>query len=356
MSNIQSPGRVTVETIDVFCTRALDAVGVPTHHARQIADVLVVTDTWGVHTHGLKLLPGYIRRIREGGLRTEGEPSIRRDGPSWGIVDGHCLPAQVTSQTAMRLAMEKAGQTGVGYVGVMNSCHFGAAGCYAWMAAREGMIGLAMANDVPSVAAPGSRQAVLGSNPIAYAIPAGRYDPIILDMSIATVAGGKVYARCKLGEPIPEGWLIGPDGQPTTNGALYPQQTSLSPVGAHKGYGIGMLIETLSAVLTGAAVTHGVGSWLFDDGKTPTNHGAAFLAIDAATVFGGDEFFKRVEALIDEIHSAPTADSCDRLLVPGEREWKYRKSALENGMELPQDVRDVLATLAADLDIPFAHE
>jgi len=351
MRNLPAPIHVSIAALEDYCLRVLSRLAVSDGHARVITDALVTTDSWGIFTHGTKLLGGYARRLQEGGLRTDCQPQVTGEGPAWALVDGKSLPGQVTSSMAMRLAIQKAAEVGVAYVGVRNSCHFGAAGYYAWLAARQGMIGMAMSNDVPSVAAPGSRQAVLGSNPIAYALPAGNHDPILLDMSIAAVAGGKVYARCNRGEPIPAGWLIGSDGQPTTDGSLYPHQSSLAPFAGHKGYGIGLLIEGLSAVLTGAAVTRQVGSWLFDDGKTPTGHGAAFLAMHTDAIMPIGRFCERIDTLIDEIHAAPTADRCERLLAPGEREWAHRRAVLEHGLELPDDVGMALADLASRLGI-----
>ncbi|MEM8944716.1 MAG: Ldh family oxidoreductase [Planctomycetota bacterium] len=356
MGQVKTNTGIPIKVLEGFCQGALRSLDVSVEHAQQITDVLVTTDTWGVYTHGTKLLPGYVRRLRLGGLKVDGEPSVVAEGPAWALVDGRSLPAQVTSQLAMQSAIDKARETGIAYAGVRNSCHFGAAGYYAWQAAKQGMIGLAMANDIPSVAAPGSRKAVIGSNPIAYGIPAGRHDPILLDMSIAAVAGGKVYARCKRGEPIPAGWLIGPDGQPTTDGSLYPHETSLAPVGAHKGYGIGLLIESLSAVLTGASVTWNVGSWIFDEGTDPTDHGAAFMAIDTTAITPSGDFCERIDALIEEIHAAPTADECQQLMVPGEYEWTNRRQALHCGVDLPVDVVEALTSLAAELGMEFPEE
>src|ERR1700744_2458283 len=166
------------------------------------ADVLVLTDAWGTFTHGTKSVRGYLRRLKLGGLRPKGKPNVVSEGPAWAIVDGDSALGMVISTYAMQVAMNKAKACGIGYVGVRNSCHYGAAGCYAWQAAREGFIGLSMANDNPSVAAPGSRGAVTGSSPLSYAVPAGRYRPVMLDMSVATVAGGKVYAARTRGEQI----------------------------------------------------------------------------------------------------------------------------------------------------------
>jgi LDH2 family malate/lactate/ureidoglycolate dehydrogenase len=251
----------------------------------------------------------------------------------------------------MQDAIERAKKSGIAYVGVKNSCHFGAAGYYAWLAAKAGLIGIAMANDIPSVAAAGSRRAVTGSNPIAYAVPNGNGDPILLDMAISTVAGGKVYAAYQRDEPIPDNWLLDSEGRPTTDSSLYPANGSLTPMANYKGYGIALLIESLSGLLTGASITWQVGSWIGSDPTKPTDHGAAFLAIDIATMMPPDQFAKRVEHLVDEIHRAPTVDGVDRLLVPGEREWNFRRKALAEGIELPPDVVGKLVGLATDLNL-----
>jgi LDH2 family malate/lactate/ureidoglycolate dehydrogenase len=351
ISGKKTTSAISVEALQSFCEQVLTRLGVSPVDARTTADVLVTTDSWGIFTHGTKLLAGYARRLREGGLRTDCAPRIAAEGPAWAIVDGQSTLGQVTSSYAMRCAIEKARNCGTAYVGVRNSCHFGAAGYYAWMAARENMIGLAMANDVPSVAAPGSRGAVIGSNPIAYAVPAGQRDPLLLDISIATVAGGKVFASLKRGEPIPDGWLIGPDGRPTRDGSLYPSQASLAPMSGHKGYGIGLFIEALSGVLTGAAVTSQIGSWLFDDLSQPTDHGAAFLVVDIGSMISPTAFERRMADLIEEVHSAAPADGCEGVLLPGEREWKHRRRALVDGVCLPADVVVVLEELAANLGL-----
>jgi ureidoglycolate dehydrogenase (NAD+) len=252
----------------------------------------------------------------------------------------------------MQLAMDKARATGCAYVGVYNSCHFGAAGYYAVMAARAGLIGMAMANDIPSVAAPGSRAAVTGSNPFAYAIPAGRHEPLFLDMSIATVAGGKVYAARERGEPIPIGWLVDDRGLPTDVALSYPEHATLTPAAGHKGYGLALLIEALSGALTGAAMTRGIRSWLGADPALPTLHGAAFLAIDPRAIAPG--LPSRMAELIDEIHAAPRAAGVQRIYVPGEMEWAKLAVSREHGVALPRDVitslREATALVGLELD------
>ncbi len=344
-------GGVSVEDLRAFCVAALRKVGVGEEDARTTADVLVTTDTWGVFTHGVKALTGYIRRIRAGGIRADARPRTAAEGPGWAIVDGGSGLGMVTSTFAMRAAIAKARACGIGYVGVFNSCHFGAAGYYAAMAAAEDMIGLAMANDTPSVTAPGASGRVTGSNPLAYAVPTGSGPPILLDMATSTVAGGKVAAAHVLGRTIPQGWVIGLDGQPTTDPAAFLAGGALTPMGGHKGYGLALLIESLSAVLTGAAITRQVVPWLVGDPSVPTGHGAAFIAVNIGAMIPIDDFKRRVDALVDEIRQVPRAESSDRVYLPGEIEWERRQAALAEGIRLPEDVLRSVLELARELGI-----
>jgi len=345
---MSAPTRVSLEELRRFCTEAFERVGTSPEHARLTAETLVSADGFGVYTHGTKLLLGYLRRIRAGGIRTKVEPRVQREGPGWALVDGGSALGQVTGVFAMNLAIQKARQCGIAYVGVDYSNHYGAAGHYALQAAREGLIGVSVCNDVPSVAAPGSRGAVTGTNPLAYAIPAGDREAIFFDAAISTVAGGKVYAARTLGQPIPPDWLIGADGRPTTDAAAYPEQASLAPMSGHKGYGLALLVETLSSLVTGAAMTQQVGSWIFGDLSQPTRHGAAFIAIDVSVIAPAGEFTRRVHELIDEIHAAPTAGGVDRVLLPGEREWSNLRQARAHGLELPRDVTEKLIEAAQE--------
>ncbi len=339
--------------LHAFASRALQSTGMSPEHAESSATVLATTDAWGVFTHGTKNLAGYLRRLQAGGLRPTGQPRLVAEGGAWATVDGDSALGMVTSEFAMRVAIAKARQQGIAYVGVRNSCHFGAAGYYAWLAAREGLIGLAMANDIPSVAAPGSRAAVMGSNPIAYAVPAGRHPPLLLDISTATVAGGKVYAAKTRGEPIQPGWIVDGQGLPTTDPSGFPNAGALTPMAGHKGYGIALLIETLSGLLSGAALTWGIRSWSFDEPHLPTHHGAAFLAIDIPAIAPPEEFNRRIEALIDEIHQSPRAEGTDRLLLPGELEWARYQKSMASGIPLPSDVLDQLHQAAALTQTPW---
>jgi LDH2 family malate/lactate/ureidoglycolate dehydrogenase len=339
--------------LETFCTAALIKVGVAAEDARLTADVLVTTDTWGIFTHGTKNLRGYIRRIRGGGIRKDAQPTLIREGPAWAVIDAGSALGPVASCFAMRAAIGKARSAGIAYVGLRNSCHFGAAGYYAAMAAREGLIGLAMANDTPTMTVPGARGAVLGNNPFSFAIPTGEAHPILLDIALSTVAGGKVFAAATRGESIPDHWLVDAEGRPTTDPRLFPQHGALTPMAAHKGYGLAVLVETLSAILTGASVASQVLSWTFADASLPTGHGAAFLAIDVNAIMPADTFHQRVQEAVQEIRSAPGARGAARIYLPGEMEWERREKALVEGIELPEDVVVNLRAMAEELSLDW---
>ncbi len=343
--------KIRAHELEAFCIEALTKVGVSTDAARLTAEVLVTTDTWGIFTHGTKNLRGYIRRIRGGGIRKNASPSIVSEGLAWTIVDADSTLGPVGSCFATRDAIRKARTAGLAYAGVRNSCHFGAAGYYAAMAAHEGLIGLAMANDTPTMTVPGARGAVLGNNPFAFAIPTDDSHPILLDIALSTVAGGKVFAAATRGESIPNHWLVDADGLPTTDPRLFPQDGALTPMAGHKGYGLALLVETLSAILTGASMMSHVLSWSFSDASRPAGHGAAFVAIDVNAIMPAEIFKQRVRQTIQEIRTAPKAKSAERIYLPGEMEWERREKALVEGIDLPDDVVTSLRALADELEI-----
>ncbi|MCA9062765.1 MAG: Ldh family oxidoreductase [Planctomycetaceae bacterium] len=342
---------VPVDALRSFIIKALASVGQSEADASTTADALVTADAMGVFTHGSKLLAGYIRRLQGGGYRANGTPLIEREGPAWAVVDGDSALGQIGGMYSIGLAMQKARQSGVAFVGLRNTGHIGAAGYFAVQAARAGFIAMVTGNDMPSVAAPGSRGPVLGSNPIAYGIPVPGGNPILLDMATSAVAGGKVYAAHSRGEPIPPTWLIDSEGHPTTDGSLYPHHSSLAPMAGHKGYGIGLWCEILSAILPGGMMTWQVGSWIFDSPEKPSRHNASFVVLDVGAI-AAEGYEERIGSLMAEIHAVPTADGVDRVLLPGEREWNNHANAQSMGIPLPPDVVEKLSEVSRVTSTP----
>src|SRR5881394_2136925 len=266
--------KVPVQDLHSFCVEALTKAGVGEADARTTADVLVTTDTWGTFTHGTKALRAYIRRLRGGGLRINGMPRVVEEGPAWAMVDGDSSLGMVSSVFAMNTALAKAATAGIALVGLRNNCHYGAAGYYASMAIEENMIGFSMANDIPTVNAPGAKGSIMGSNPWGFAAPAGKELPVMLDMATSTVAGGKVFAAAALGKSIPDGWLLDLEAHPTRDATLFSHAASLTALGGYKGFGLAFMIEVLAAVLTGSSISNQVLSWTFSKPNIPTGHGA----------------------------------------------------------------------------------
>lgn len=340
--------RVTREQLESFCVEAMRRGGMAEEDARLTADVLVTTDTWGTHTHGTKQLRNLMKNFREGRMDVNARAERVGEGPGWARFDGHHSMPMPTSVRAMQAAVDKAKMTGIAISTVCNSGHYGAAGYYAWFATRDDMIGLSFTNVDPGVAAPGSLGSVLGTNPFAYAVPAGREHPVILDIATSVVAASKIYALRQSGKPLPEGWIVDGDGLPTTDPGNYPLAGALLPMAGHKGYGIGLMVEILTGVLGGGAFGRDVRSWVFGD-AAPVNQSHTFIAINVAAFEPVAEFKQRTDTLIRQIKDAPKAKGADRIYLPGEKEWEYREQALAHGLSLPADVRASLRGLADDL-------
>ena len=342
--------RVQVQDLYDYCLAAMQTAGLSPEDARLTAEVLVTTDTWGVFTHGSRQLRGLLKNVRSGRLDPKATIEVVEEGPAGAMVDGHYAMPPATSCRAMELAIQKAKACGLGYVGVRHSSHFGAAGYYAVMAARQDLIGLSMCNLDPVMVAPGSKGRVIGNNPLAYAVPAGTEKPVFLDIALSTVAGTKIYAAQTEGKPIPDNWLVDDDGLPTNDPTGFPTRGAQVPMAGYKGYGLAVLVEVLTAGLTGAAITRQVKSWVLDVPE-PTNEGHAFIAIDVAAMLPLELFKARIDGLIQEIHAAPKASGSERIYLPGEMEWERRELALSQGMLLPEYVQESLRGLAADVGL-----
>jgi ureidoglycolate dehydrogenase (NAD+) len=315
--------------------------------ARVTAEVLVTTDTWGTHTHGTKQLRNLLKNFRDGRMDVKARAELTAEGPGWARFDGHHSMPMPTSVRAMETAVAKAKNTGIAVSTVAGSGHYGAAGYYAWLATRHDMIGLSFTNVDPGVAAPGSRGSVLGTNPLAYAVPAGEDRPVMLDIATSVVAASKIFALRQAGKPLPEGWIVDADGLPTTDPGNYPVAGALLPMAGHKGYGIGLMVEVLTGVLAGGAFGRDVRSWVFGE-AAPVNQSHTFIAINVGVFEPVADFKARMDALIRQIKDAPKAKGADRIWLPGEKEWEYRAKALAEGIDLPADVRSSLRGLAED--------
>lgn len=353
MENEQSqsmPRRILVGRLRKFCVEALVKTGMEVAAATTVADVLVMTDTWGISSHGVGALHNYVRCLAAGGIDAHAAPEVVNEGSSWAIVDAHSGMGMLAARLAVETAIRKAQDQTIAWVGVKNSSHFGAAGYYANLAVERKMIGIAMSNADPNMVVPGGRGNLIGNNPLACGIPAGDEYPILLDIALSAVAAGKIIAMKALGQPIPAGWLTDAEGLPATEVGDWPSLGSMFPMAGHKGYGIALLIEVLAAVLSGAAVLDEAKSWILQPG-IHAGLGHAFVVINPAAIMPIGDFEALIDEIIRKIRTSARAKDSARIYLPGEMEWERRSNALAHGLSLPENVLDALYGAAQELDI-----
>jgi ureidoglycolate dehydrogenase (NAD+) len=342
--------RLSAEKLRKFCIEALEKAGLSSDNAAIVAEVLVMTDTWGTFSHGAGALRNYLTSLRAGGMNPRSKPEVIAEGDTWAVVDGHSGMGMPSCCLAMNLAIKKARSHAIAWAGVRNSSHFGAAGYYANMAVRHDMLGIAMSNADPNMVVPGARGRIIGNNPLAYAVPAGEEYPILLDIALSAVAAGKIITMKELGQPIPSTWLTDADGMPVDEVGDWPASGSMVPMAGHKGYGIALLIETMAGLLPSAGVLDEVKSWIFN----PTAEGClgqAFIVINPGVVLPIEDFKHRVDGMIRKLRGAPKAKNSERIYLPGEIEWERREDALRNGIALPAHVLASLHGAAEDLGL-----
>lgn len=321
---------INLEELKTFSKEALMSVGMSKEDAETVVAVLVTTDMFGVLSHGTKNLYQYIQKMKQGGLNAKAEPVVEAEGPAWAIVNGNAAIGMVTSCKAMKLAIAKARECGIGYVGVKNSCHFGAAGYYANLAAKEGMFGFSMSNADPNMAIPNSCDVALGNNPFSFAAPTRDGKSVFLDIALSNVAALKVVMAKEKGISVPDAWLIDADGNPTTDPSGFPYQSHLQPMAAHKGYGLAIMVEILASVITGSGIMSEVTSWNLDL-SSRNNAGHAFIAIDISKMLPKEVYEARIEQMAQELKNAPLAKNAKKILLPGEMEWEKYEAAKERG-------------------------
>ncbi|MDY3031440.1 MAG: Ldh family oxidoreductase [Clostridia bacterium] len=322
--------KIKLDKLRRFSVEVLVKAGMSEEDASTTAEVLITTDTFGVMTHGTKNLYQYILKMQAGGLDAKAVPTVEGEGPSWAIINGNKAVGMVSACKAMNLAVKKAKETGIAYVGVKNSCHFGAAGYYANLAAKEGLIGLSMSNADPVIAVPNGCKKAIGTNPFSFAAPLGNGKSVFLDIALSNVAALKVIMAQEKGQAIPDTWLVDNEGLPTTDAAKFPKEASLQPMAAHKGYGLAVLVEILASVITGAGLLSEIASWNLDL-TSVNNAGHAFIAIDVSKMIPPEVFNARINQMASEIKNGPKAKGAEKIFLPGEMEWDKRSAALENG-------------------------
>ena len=345
----QTTPRFPAQELARFAAAALGAVGVPATDARAAADLLVEAQLRGVASHGLQLLPYYVGWLQQGTINPC--PTITRpldDGPT-AIIDGDGGLGQLVATAAIDLAIERAGEHGVGTVVARHGRHVGALAAYAERAAARGCIGLVISQGGNLMAPTGGLARLVGNNPLAYAFPTRRGFPLVLDIALSVGAAAKVFLYQGNGWPLPEGWVRNAAGQPTTDPRAFTETAfstdggTLVPLGEHKGYGLALAHDILAGVLSGGRFGRGLGT-------SGTGVFAQALRIDRFLPL--EEYFDHLDQLIDQLKSSAPAPGSAGVLVPGERAHARKLAQLAAGIDLDPGTLAALGRLADELQLP----
>jgi LDH2 family malate/lactate/ureidoglycolate dehydrogenase len=335
---------IAADSLMFLSNKVLEAAGLPPKDAAAASPVLVEGDMMGIGTHGVGRLPGYCERIRVGGIAAKAEITVDRRAASLAIVDGGNALGPLVGAKALEAALDIVRETGIAYVGCRNSNHFGAIAPYALMACEAEFVSIMGTGASTTMPPWGGAEARIGNNPIGIAAPCDGEPHFILDMAMSVAARGKIRAAQAVGRPIPEGWAVNADGQPTTD-----PSTALAgflvPFGGHKGSGLSQAVDLLSGVLSGARFLTGVSSWV-DKPEAPQGIGHFFLLIDPERLIGREAFQSAMQEFRSLIQGTPPADPAQPVLLPGQREQIRRARALREGIAISASLLDDLRRLA----------
>jgi len=348
--------RVPFEDLKNFCKEAYRKAGVPEAEAEIVADLLIRSDLRGVETHGVTRLPIYIQRLQKGYVRKECKITVVKQRGPTAFLEAHGSMGHVVAYKSMEKAIQKAEGHGLGWVSVKDSGHFGVAGLFPMMALKKDFIGYIVSNTAPMMFPLGGKERIVGNNPLAYALPADQCLPVVLDFSLSVVSSGKLILCRKKGEKIPLGWAVDKEGVPTEDPYEgYEGGGSLAPVGGHKGYGLVLVHEMLTAVLTGGKWTKRIKSLYEEDPSKIQGTCHSFMAIDPDCFIGRNQFKKEMDAYIKSIKESAKAKGVEEILVPGEPEYRTEVKFLKEGIPLPPNTVKELIVLAETLGIshPF---
>ncbi len=352
---------VSESILRAFTQNIFLAMGCSQEHAVLAADVLLLSDLRGIDSHGVARLTGYVRLWEKQRINATPNIKIVHETPTTATVDGDGGLGLVVAPFAMQIAIKKAEKYGSGWVSVRNSNHFGIAGYHGLMAVEKDMIGFAMTNASPLVAPTFSNERLLGTNPMCYAFPAGKYPPVIVDMATSAAANGKLEIAQRLGKQVPEGWIQDEQGNYTTDPHALKTSGSLLPLGSdrehgsHKGFGLSATVDILSAVLSGA----NYGPWVppfvafLDPPNDPVGKGIGHF-LGAMRVDGFrpvDEFKSHLDNWIERFKSASTINPDQKVIIPGEPELEAHADRLKNGIPLVDAVANDLNDLAKKLGV-----
>jgi LDH2 family malate/lactate/ureidoglycolate dehydrogenase len=362
---------ITFIPVDVVVNFMLDVfrgLGVPEEEARICTDVLITADLRGIESHGVARLKYYYDRIRAGVQSTTTRLKVIKETETTAVVDGQHGMGHVIAYRSMRMAMEKARKYGLGAVAVRNSTHFGIAGYYPLMAAREGMMGLAVTNARPAIAPTFSTEPMLGTNPIAFAAPSDMDFPFCFDGATSITQRGKIEVAARAGKPVPEGWVIDEQGNPLTDAPeilsrLERGSAALLPLGGagelmagYKGYDLATVVEILSASLCAGVFMKDLLGIAPDGSRRPYMLGHFFLAVHIEHFIPLELSRFITGQIMRALQNARKAPGEERIYVAGEKEYESERRVREQGIPVNLNLRRELQIMRDELNIAGYEE
>ena len=348
---------VSEKALRALMERMFEREGFAPKDARAIADVLMLADLFGIESHGAQRMMYYHQNIASGSVNTAAEIEIVRQTPVSALLDAHFAMGQLAGVRAMNLAIEKAKQTGVGMVCVRNSSHYGIAGYYTLMAAQEGLCAFSMTNTGPIMTPTFGREMMLGTNPIAFCMPAQPY-PFWFDASTTVVTLGKVEVHAKREKPMPEGWTIDADGAICTDAGkmnraiLAGEMGGILPLGGvgethsgHKGYGLAIMVEALTGVLAQGLLSPEMQGAHGDH----TSH--FFLAFDPGMFGEPEAICAQMSRYLDMLRRSERMPGAPRIYTPGEKAFESKKRRMEHGIPVEEKTLAELRQIAYELGV-----
>jgi L-2-hydroxycarboxylate dehydrogenase (NAD+) len=347
--------RIPAAAMLAFTADAFRACGLPAEDAAVVAGAMIEADLTGSDAHGIFRLAQYVRWLREGRINARPDVKLIKGGAGTAIVDGDNGMGHLVMSFAANAAIDMARETGVAWVGARRSNHAGAAGVYAAIPLAHGMVGIYGAASSANHMAPwGGAEPLIGTNPIAFAVPAGEEAPVVLDVATSIASFGKIRDHALQGKPMPQGWAIDRSGRPITD-AKRATEGTLLPIGGYKGSGLALIIGLLAAVLNGAAF----GRDVRDFGTAATgeaNTGQFVLALDVARFLPLDVFAAEVDRHIRDLQASTQLPGFDAVRTPGHERRRRRQDRILNGVVLPPALLKQLDELAQSLKLKPLRE
>ncbi|MBN2481098.1 MAG: Ldh family oxidoreductase [Bacteroidales bacterium] len=347
-----------------FTRQVFMKMGCPETDADMIARVFMAAEMRGLPSHGIIRIKDYYELWKSGRINVKPGVRIVHETPCTAVVDGDGAVGMVAASRSMEIAMEKAEKLGTGWVSTRNSNHYGIAGYYAMMALKKDMIGISMTNANPQVAPTLSVSPMLGTNPIAVAIPAGRHEPFVADFATTPIARGKLAVAEKKGEKVPFGYVQDREGMPSDNPAILKEGGSMLTLGgdylhgSHKGYCLSAVVDILSAVCSGANfgpfVPPSVAYLPVKEKKVGEGTGHFFGAMRIDAFQKADVFKAKMDEWIETFRKARPVEGIESVLIPGDPERRKEQEIRRHGISVLPVIADELKQIAVELDVDFS--